>query len=88
MLFYQVSAWVLVSLSLSPLSLSLSLSLRTSSIMEGQITCISPAFDGAVPFTGTVVVHIDNADVDNNVQFMYRNNPNFTEVRPTVTIPA
>ena len=62
------------------------------SISETEIRCVSTAYTGnisSLPSNGSVVVHIDNANITGTgVEFTFRNDPTFTSVTPRMTIPA
>ena len=57
-----------------------------------EIRCNSTAYTGSnslLPSTGSVVVHIGNANVTGaGVEFTFRRDPTFSSVTPRMTIPA
>ena len=57
-----------------------------------EISCDSTVYTGStsfLPSTGSVVVHIGNANVTGDgVTFTFRRDPTFTTVTPQMTIPA
>ena len=62
------------------------------SISGTEIRCDSTAYpynSSLLPSTGSVVVHIGNADVTGaGVEFTFRRDPTFSSVTPRMTIPA